>query len=278
MSEDDQSVASDGGETRPGEPTRTGEGTEGFPHGSAAPFVLAAGIFGLFLGFIFPVEWIVGIPVFLAGFYLWFREWSIEEYERGVIPEQKRKLLGVSSAFLAGVFLVISEGLLFGGAFLAWYFLDFQRGPFPLSGQPHLNLLSGALMTFVLVIGSATMYWTRRGVTHGNRGRLTSGPVVTFVLGLVYLGLVWTDWSAMTAAGLKPSTGAFGATFYYLTGLHAAHVVVGLLLLVFLAYRAWMRGHFGENRATMVKVAEAYWHFLTGISVLILVFVYLPTS
>lgn len=263
---------------RPGEQTTRGEGEEGFPHGSKAPFVLATGIFGLCLGFIFPVEWIVGVPIFVIGLYLWISEYAIAEYESGVIPEQKRQLLGVPSMYLAGLFAIISEVLLFGGAFVAWYFLEARRGPFPARGLPGLHPLFGLLETVALLVGSVLLYWSRKGVAAGDRSRLNTGIAGTFLFGVIYLVLVAYDWSALMAGGLVPTSGAYGAAYYWVSGLHALHVLVGLTLVAILGYRFWARGHFGEERHTMVSVTEAYWHFLTGISAVILLLIYLPTS
>ena len=260
-----------------GETTR-GEGEEGFPHGSKAPFVLATGIFGVFLGFIFPLEWIVGVPIFVVGFYLWFREYTLGEYESGVIPEQKRQLLGIPSAYLAAMFAIVSELLLFGGAFVAWFFLASQRGPFPNLGLPGLHPLFGLLETAALFVGSVALYWTRTGVSNGETGRLNVGIATPFVFGLIYLGLVWYDWQTLMSGGLIPTSGAYGAAYYYVSGLHFLHVIVGLIAISLLGYRFWVRKHFSQNRFTMVRIAEAYWHFLTAMSAVILLLVYLPTS
>jgi len=260
------------------EGTTRGEGEEGFPHGSKAPFVTGAGIFGLFLGFIYPPEWIVGVPVFVAGLYLWMREYSVGEYESGVIPEQKRQLLGIPSMYLAALFAIVSELLVFGGAFVAWFFLNSQRGPWPVRGLPGLHPTFGLAEMLVLVVGSVVLFRARRGVGSGKRERLGSAIPVAFVMGLVYLGLVWFDWQSLMADGLKLTSGAYGAAFYYVSGLHFVHVIVGLLLLAILGYRFWARGHFDENRYTMVRVTEAFWHFLTAVSAVIFFLIYLPTS
>ncbi|MFB6165483.1 MAG: heme-copper oxidase subunit III [Haloarculaceae archaeon] len=258
--------------------TTRGEGEEGFPHGSAAPFVLGAGIFGVFFGFIYPLEWIVGVPVFVAGLYLWIREYAIEEYERGIVPEQKRQLLGVPSMYLAALFAIISEALAFGGAFIAWFFLAARREPFPNLGLPPLHPTFGGLEALALLIGSAVLYWTRTGVAAGERDRLSTGIVVTVLAGLAYLGLTAYDWQTLVANGLTPDAGAYGGAYYFVSGLHALHVLAGLTLVTIMGYRYWARGHFDQHRMTMVRVTEAYWHFLTGISIVILLLIYLPTA
>jgi len=256
--------------------TTRGEGAEGFPHGSYAPVVLATGVFGLFFGFIYPIEWVVGLPIFVVGLYLWAREYSVTEYEAGVIPEQKRQLLNAPSTLVAAVFVIISEALLFGGAFVAWFFLQSNDGPWPPRGLPTLHPLMGGLETVALLVGVLALFWARRGVAAGNRSRLNVGILGSAAMGVVYLALVYVDWRTLQTAGLHYTSGGYGAAYYFLSGLHVFHVVVGLLVLAFLGYRYWARGHFDANRHTMLRVVEAYWWFLTWISAVIFFVVYLP--
>lgn len=120
-----------------GEPVRQGEGADGFPHGSKYPLFVGGGLFFIGLGLAW--SWlflIIGIPVELYGLWGWTREYTIEEFERGVVPEQKRQLLGVETGLLGMYMLIVSEILIFAGFFVAWFYLDATRGPFPRTAIP----------------------------------------------------------------------------------------------------------------------------------------------
>ncbi|MFB6197682.1 MAG: cytochrome oxidase subunit III, partial [Halobacteriaceae archaeon] len=137
-----------GSESAAGEPVRQGEGAEGFPHGSKYPLFVGAGLFFIGVGLAWiPLVLVIGIPVELYGLWGWTKEYAIEEFEEGVVPEQKRQLLGVETGLIGMYILIVSEILIFAGFFVAWFYLDATRGPFPPEGYPGLSLQLGGTMT-----------------------------------------------------------------------------------------------------------------------------------
>jgi len=259
---------------RPGEPVTRGEGADGFPHGSKYPFIVGMGMMFTGWGLMWAPVLIVGVPLLLWGVWGWTREYAFEEFERGVIPEQKRQLLGVETGLLGMYVLIVSEILIFMGFFVAWFYLDATRGPFPVEGYPGLSLTMGTAMTLVMLVGSATARYGRNAVLADDRSGLVRGYAATFLTGLVFLALLGVEYSRLAAAGLLWTTGPYGASYYGLTGLHGAHLLGGLALVGLVLYRTRARGHFSSSRNLMVRTTEAYWHFLTSVSIAILVFVY----
>jgi cytochrome c oxidase subunit 3 len=265
-------------DTPAGEPVRQGEGADGFPHGSKYPLFVGAGLFFIGLGLAWsPLFLLVGIPVEIYGLWGWTREYAIEEFERGVVPEQKRQLMGVETGLLGMYILIFSEILVFAGFFVAWFYLDATRGPFPLEGFPGLTVALGAAMTALLLLGSLAARYGRNGILRGNRSQLVRGYGLTVLFGLGYLGVLGYEWMTLLEEGLRWTSGPYGASYYSLAGLHAAHLIAGLVMLAIVLYRAVGRGHFSEQRNLMVRTTEAYWHFLTAISIAIFVFVYIGT-
>ncbi len=263
---------------RPGEPVRHGDGAEGFPHGSKYPLVVGLGFLLLGWGLMWPPVLVAGVPVMLYGIWGWVREYAFEEYESGIVPEQKRQLLGIETGLLGMYVLIVSEILIFMGFFVAWFYLDATRGPFPVEGYPELSLATGAVMTLAMLIGSVSSRYGRNAVLSGDRGGLVQGYAVTFLAGFGFMGLLAFEYSRLMAAGLKWTTGPYGASYYALTGLHGLHLLGGLVLVGLVLFRAQARGHFSESRNLMVRTTEAYWHFLTAVSIAILIFVYFGAS
>ena len=258
----------------PGAPVRRGEGAEGVPHGSKYPFVVGMGMMFTGWGLMWNPSLILGVPLLLWGVWGWTREYAIEEFEAGVVPEQKRQLLGVETGLLGMYVLIISEILIFMGFFVAWFYLDATRGPFPVEGYPSLSLATGTAMTLVMLVGSLTARYARQAVLADDRSGLVRGYAATFLAGVVFLALLGIEYSRLLAAGLIWSTGPYGASYYALSGLHGAHLIAGLAMIGVVIYRARSRGHFSGARNLMVRTTEAYWHFLTAVSIAILVFVY----
>ena len=264
-------------ESNVGEPVRRGEGAEGFPHGSRYPFVVGVGLLLLGWGLMWPPVLIAGVPVILYGLWGWTREYAIDEFEAGVVPEQKRQSLGIETGLLGMYVLIVSEILVFMGFFVAWFYLDATRGPFPPAGYPAVTLWLGAAMTGAMLVGSVALNWGRRRVEAGDRSGVVRGFSVGILAGVAFFVLLGIEYARLMAADLFWSTGPYGAAYYALTGLHAAHLAAGVVLVGIVVYRAGVRNHFSENRNLMVRTVEAYWHFLTAVSLAILTFVYFGT-
>ena len=88
--------------------------------------------------------------------------------------------------------------------------------------------------------------------------RLILGLSASFLLGATFAGVQAVEWSHKT---FGPSTDAYGSLFFTITGVHIAHVVVGLLMLACLVLWAAM-GRFSSTRHLHVTVGVTYWHFV----------------
>ncbi len=265
---------------RPGEPVRRGEGAEGFPHGSKYPLIVGIGMFFTALGLVWLPVLLLGIPTLLYGIGGWTWEYAVEEFERGVVPEQKRQRLGIETGLISMYVVVAGEILVFLALFVSWFYLNAERSSsfLPVADLPAPRLMLGAAMAVTLVLGSIAVEVGRRAIERDNRTRFVRGFVATFVFGALYLGLLGTEWSLLMEAGLDWTTGPYGSTYFALTGLHALHVIAGLAIVGVVVARAVGRGHFSADRNLMPKTTTVYWHFLTLVSVLVLAFVYLPTN
>lgn len=265
---------------RAGEPVRRGTDAEGFPHGSKYPLFVGMGMFFTALGLLWLPILLIGVPVLLYGTAGWTREYAIEEFERGIVPEQKRQRLGLETGLLSMYVVVAGEILIFLALFVSWFYLQAERGgSFPPGGDlPSLRLALGGAMAVSLVLGSLAVVVGRRAIERDERRRFLTGFVLTFILGVAYLGLLGMEWRFLISAGLDWTTGPYGATYYALTGLHALHVLVGLVLVGIVIARATFRDHFSSRRNLMPRTTEVYWHFIALVSVLIVAFVYLPTN
>lgn len=270
------------GSGRPGEPTRVGDGAEGFPHGSKYPLFVGAGMFFTAVGLLWLPVMIIGIPVLLYGMWGWTREYTIIEFEAGVIPQQKRQRLGVKTGYLSMILVAISELLVFAAVFIAYLYLDAARGPFPPEGAPEPSFIFGFLLFVILGIGSLGFYWAQTSIQRNNRSNMKTGLIVAFLSGVGFMAILGYEWIRLFSQGLYwdgflvgPELGVYGSAFFLTTGLHAAHVIGGLALMVVVLYRVFARGHFSPDRHLMISATGVYWHMLTLVQLLIVVVVYM---
>jgi cytochrome c oxidase subunit 3 len=164
----------------------------------------------------------------------------------------------VDARVLGMLLFIASEIMLFGSFFTAYFFIRVSGGePWPLPPF-HLPVFVAGVNTAILVTSSFTMHWALQSVKRGNRAGLQAGLVLTFFMGLTFLLTQVTEYARI---GFAPHDGAFGTIFYCLTGLHGAHVFVGLTILLFITIRAF-RGHFSPEHHHGVEIGGIYWHFV----------------
>ena len=158
-----------------------------------------------------------------------------------------------------GMYLfIISEIMLFGAFFTAYFFIRVAQGdPWPAPGTT-LPVAVAGVNTAVLWSSSLTMHWAQTSIKRGNRFGLKAGILTTFLLGATFLFVQINEYANI---GFAPQDHAQQTIFYSLTGLHGAHVFIGLLLLLFVTIRSF-RGHYTPEEHRGVEVPGIYWHFV----------------
>lgn len=117
--------------------------------------------------------------------------------------------------------------------------------------------------TIVLVASSISLRHAVRAIAEGRGRALTTGIAATFALGVAFLaGQSWA-WHDLLGAGVTMA-GPYGTVFYWLTGLHAAHVLGGLVSLGVCQARALL-GRYTRESHLGVELCEVYWHFLGAV-------------
>jgi cytochrome c oxidase subunit 3 len=165
----------------------------------------------------------------------------------------------VEAQFLGMLLFIISEIMLFGAFFTAYFFIRVvgDSGWFPIDGKD-LPVAVAGINTAILLSSSFTMHWTLEAARNENHRALKVGILTTFLLGLTFLTIQINEYVHL---GFAPQDNAQGTVFYCLTGLHGCHVFVGLTLLLMVTIRAF-RGHFTAKEHRGVEVPGIYWHFV----------------
>lgn len=131
-----------------------------------------------------------------------------------------------------------------------------------------------AINTLILLSSGATLTWAHWGLIKGARNQLSIGLLVTVLLGALFLSLQMYEYShAMGHFNLHLSSGAYGMTFFMLTGFHGMHVFLGTLIL-FVVWLRVLKGHFSSEHHFAFEAAAWYWHFVDVVWLLLFIFVY----
>jgi cytochrome c oxidase subunit 3 len=148
--------------------------------------------------------------------------------------------------------------MLFGAFFTAYFFIRVvNHDTWPAAGTD-LPVGVAGVNTAILLSSSLTMHWALVSAKNENRFGMKAGLASTLALGITFLTVQINEYVHI---GFAPHDHAQGTIFYGLTGLHGAHVFVGLTLLTMATVRAF-RGHFSAEAHRGVEVPGIYWHFV----------------
>jgi heme/copper-type cytochrome/quinol oxidase subunit 3 len=235
------------------------------PEDSYAPVLLAASIGLVAYGLLFSLSWLaaVGIGGTAACAVAWL--WPDEATAFGGLASTPFGMLplGASGRRSVGWWgmmgVVATEASFFGYLLFSYFYLgSISTNPWP-SQVPGVGL--PLVNTGILLSSSVAVWWGERGAGSGDSRRLRIGIGLGLLLGAIFLSLQGVEYARETISGTRD---AYGSLFYTITGFHAAHVLVGLVMLGVVLVRALL-GHFREGRHEAVSNAALYWHFVDAV-------------
>jgi cytochrome c oxidase subunit III len=185
-------------------------------------------------------------------------------------PPPAHRSSRVEAPMLGMLLFIMSEVMIFGAFFTAYFFIRIvTKNPWPAHGTTLPEDVAG-VNTAILVSSSLTIHWALTSIKSGNRFGLKAGMLSTFLLGLTFLTVQVNEYIHI---GFSPRDSAQATVFYSLTGLHGAHVFIGLCLLLFVTVRAF-RGHYTAEHHQGMEVPGIYWHFVDIMWIIVYTTVY----
>ncbi|MCG8347811.1 MAG: cytochrome c oxidase subunit 3, partial [Chloroflexales bacterium] len=150
---------------------------------------------------------------------------------------------------------IISDGFMFAGLFVTRFYL--------LGGtRPELDQALGLLVTTVLLLSSFFMNRAETMIAHGDQKGFLRGILLTMLLGLgFFIGVVAIEWPQAAQHIGGPGESAMASVFYMMTGMHAFHVITGIIFLL-VVYLNGRKGMFSAERHIAVEACANYWHFV----------------
>jgi cytochrome c oxidase subunit 3/cytochrome o ubiquinol oxidase subunit 3 len=144
-----------------------------------------------------------------------------------------------------------------------------------LSGPYPKDVLTLPIFTSICLLSSSlTVHAAVSALRQSKRGLCSFWLAATVLLGGIFLAGTAHEWyDLIYNHGLTIRTNLFGTTFYSLVGLHATHVVVGLIMLS-LALLFSLSGQMNREHSEKLEVLSLYWHFVDGVWVVVFLVVY----
>jgi cytochrome c oxidase subunit 3 len=271
------------------------------PEPMAWPIMGAFSLFCMALGSVFVFNgssagWVgiaLGFMILLYMMFRWFGD-VIRESEGGKYGRWE------DISFRWGMsFFIFSEVMFFAGFFGALYWARIVSVPDLASLEHNTYLWPGftshwpsagpafeekfqtmgawglpAINTALLLTSGVTLTIAHWGLLQGKRAILNWFLFLTILLGVIFLGVQAYEYShAYSDLNLKLTTGAYGSTFFMLTGFHGFHVTLGAIMLTVIWFRT-LSGHFKPDQHFGFEGVAWYWHFVDVVWLGLFVFVY----
>lgn len=175
---------------------------------------------------------------------------------------------------------IVSDSLTFSSLLFAYTYSRVSNPDWPRPFDFSPSIIFASVMTFCLLSSSLTMVMAVHAMNHGRRGAAARWILATMAGGLAFVFLHAMEWRRLinighvTAFSNPWGVPLFGGTFFALTGLHMAHVVIGVIYLGIIC-QGIVRGRF---KAEDVEVSGLFWHFVDLVWMFIFPLVYLMSA
>jgi cytochrome c oxidase subunit 3 len=191
-----------------------------------------------------------------------------------------------SAATLGTWAFLASEIMFFGGMFAAYTIYRIGHPESFALASNELEVALGTLNTAVLISSSFTMALAVRAAQSGGRRSTVGWLAATMLLAITFLAVKAVEYSHKFEHHLVPGasfrwrgtphadTELFFSLYFAMTGMHALHMVVGIVLLGVIATLAW-RGRFSKENPFAVEMSGLYWHFVDLIWIFLFPLLYL---
>ena len=209
--------------------------------------------------------------IIIFSFFFWFRDIISESTFLGdhTLAVQKGLNIGV-------ILFIVSEGLFFMGIF--WAFFHSALTPtvelgaqWPPMGIEPINPFELPLLNTVILLSSgATVTFAHHSLIQGKRKGALYGSIATIILAIVFTALQGIEYSV---SSFTISDGAFGTCFFFGTGFHGLHVIIGTIFLTIAFWRIYAY-HLTNNHHVGFEAGILYWHFVDVVWLFLYVSIY----
>ncbi len=236
---------------------------------SAAPLVISVGLLltvplGFSSYFIYEKPLLalifagLGVLTLLSGVGIWVRE-----------ALTTRNLVEGAAAIGFPLFIV-SELFMFAALFAGYWATRLFATSWPPAGTPAMETTKPLIMLALMVISSVALFSASKKHAAGDLAGFRSGVLVTILLGVVFTVMTGLEYSHLIGIGFIPGSNIFSSAYYAITGFHAVHVLVGVVMFLFMYVHALA----GRTNQTFILCGSIFWYFLTVASIFVVTQVY----
>src|SRR3989338_681025 len=180
---------------------------------------------------------------------------------------------GIPSGKLGIWLFLVSEVMFFTALIAAYVVLKMGHPAWP-GPEGHLSVPLGTLNTFLLICSSTTIVMSMAASQEDRIGLTRRWLVVTMLLGACFLGIKAVEYSAKFSHHILPSTNVFWSCYFAMTGLHALHVLGGIVFNLWILAQT-MRPAVWIRKSHFLELGGLYWHFVDIVWIFLFPLLYL---
>lgn len=243
------------------------------------PIYTSFSLWSLTVSFVLFVQGITGgisllfsaLICLISSMSFWFRDVISEATYLG------NHTLAVRRGITMGIGLfIVSEALFFLAIFWAYFHSGLSPtveigASWPPQGVEAINAFELPLLNTIFLLASGvSVTWAHHAIIQGNRPRALYGIILTVILALIFTAMQGVEY---VGSSFSISDGTFGSVFYFGTGFHGLHVLIGT---AFIAVGLWRLAayHFTDSHHIGLEAAILYWHFVDVVWLFLFISVY----
>ncbi len=185
------------------------------------------------------------------------------------IPDKKQ----IENAKFAMWLYLASEVVIFGTLIAVYVVFRFTNPEVVRQVHDELGIALVSFNTFLLLASSWAMVMGLRAIKRGDESGLVRWIGLTAIMGAVFVGLQYVEYSELAHLGLHLGT-EWGMRFYAPTAFHGAHVIVGVFWALRIVARG-RRGYYSPQNYLGVEIFGLYWHFVDVVWIFLFTIIYL---
>lgn len=196
---------------------------------------------------------------------------SVGETASGPVVDVRR---GRSTGWWGMMGLIATESMLFALLIFTYFYFRAGLGLWPPEGLPLPGLKSVGIRSIILLGSSLPVIWAEHALEErGDRTKTAVWSFVALAMSAVFLtGHIQEQFALFDE--LAPLDTAYGTTFVTILNFHAAHLIIGMLIMGFVLVHL-LRGRITQRRHGLYQVAAMYWHFVDVIWIVVFSTLYL---
>ncbi|GAA3925175.1 cytochrome c oxidase subunit 3 family protein [Litoribacillus peritrichatus] len=174
---------------------------------------------------------------------------------------------------LAVWFFILAELTVFAIFFIAYSWMHTQNSEMFSAGQATLHPIAGLINTVSLITSSYVVALAMIAAREGNRKRCQQGLMLAVLIAGVYVVSKLWEYNLLIEAGYDLSTNTFYMFYFFMTGFHFMHVLLGMVVLVIFVFCLQNESYLNENFAS-VEAGACYWHMVDLLWIILFPLIY----